>query len=291
MEFKDTDNILTPEEIKAQKKREYQREYRRRHPERVRARCKAWRENNPEKNKESQKKASRKYYLAHQDEMQTLGREAARKYYAEHREEVLARQKVYQSNNLEKIAERNRAAYRKKSDDAKQRDYENVKQWREKNPEKVREYTRKYVREHRAELAAKRKTNAANISIRRKEKYRQNPQPACARAAAYRARAMASRQMAPDVCPAFRFVMDLKVTNYVAYKMCGGAKYSFVQQAIKGCPALSAADAGLCPMVANPKIQKKKMLALCTMPDVFMLPFGWPEIRAHAVALGGQRER
>lgn len=291
MEHKDTDNVLTPEEIKAQKKREYQREYRRSHLEQARARCKAWRENNPEKNKESQKKASRKYYWAHQAEMQALGREVARKYYAEHREEVLARQKVYQSNNREKIAERRRGAARTKSEAAKQREYEYKKQWCKKNPEKLREYARKYACEHRAELAAKRKTNAANISIRRKEKYQQNPQPARARAAAYWARAKASRQMAPDVCPAFRFVMDLKATNSVAYKMCGGAKYSFVQRAVKGCPALSASDASLCPMVANPKIQKKKMLALCTMPDVFMLPFGLPEIRAHAVALGGQRER
>lgn len=287
MEYTDMDKGMTPEEIKRQKRREWQREYRRKHPERVRAQCRAWREKNPEKNKESQQKSCRKYYLAHREELQASGRAAARKYYAEHREEVLARQKIYKSKNRDKIAERRRSM----SADAKQRQCEYQKRWREQNPEKVREFARKYAREHRAGIAEKWKANAAATSIRRKEQYRQNSEPARNRAAIYYARAMASRQMAPGVCPAFRFVLELKATKNIGYKLCGGAKYSFVQRAVNGCPALSAANANLCPMVANPEIQQKQMLAACTMPDVFKIPLAWPAIRAHAMALRMQSEK
>lgn len=248
--------------------------------EKKRAQNKAWRERNIEKARESGRRSMRKYKELHPEEARARARESARKYYQKHREKILERQRIYVQQHREKIYAAHKAYAIKHP--------EKRKQWCDnyaaKHADKLREYKRKYQRTHREKIAEIWRRHAAQVSAQRKAEYAANPQPARDRAKIYYDRAMASREMAKNVCPAFRFLL----ANPAAYRILKASYYAFVQRAIS-CPALSAADASLCPMVANTQIKRDQMLETCTMPKVFDTAGAWTGVRAQAMALRKQR--
>lgn len=205
------------------------------------------------KNRERIKAQRHEYYLRNREEIIRKNRE----YVLAHSEEV-----------LEKMRERARQNWPKRSEKRKLYYQENIEKFHakgrayyQKNKDKLSAYNDAYRLEHRDEIVAKQRERKAN------------------------------RDIAKQMCPAFKFLEHMRVKHKEEYL----AKYKpgsdLAHKARKTCVALQNGDYTMCPICNDCAMSSNQMEKVCPMPRVFEFENAAREIRVYVADIMLDRKK
>ena len=246
-----TDAISIKHKLILEKKKEYARQYRLEHQEEIRARRHA----HYLKNKEKIQEQIKKYYLAHRDEIlekQTQWRTQN----AEHLKQYHAN---YRKNNPEIVSERKKRSYQKKKEQyiAKSHTYysenktdilKKQREYYQRNKVHTLQYQREYYEKHKTDINQRK-------ALKDKEYTR-------------------DKQLAKQICPTFRFLMELKSNNKNLFLTKFTKREAIATKAKKNCDALQTGDFTQCSLCTGTE-------CVCPITRAFEFENALVKIRKH----------
>ncbi len=161
------------------------------------------------------------------------------KYYIKNRDKIKAASAAYAAQNKEKVSARHH-------------------EYAIKNKERLGEYQRSYYIKNKDKIKA---AAVAAYAGKNKEKHLEMMRKNRQRYAEQNARAR-------EMCPAFMFLLQLRMTDIRLYQTRYKIHDNIVNRAIKKCAALQSGDANLCPLVAG-DMKNDHVRQQCVIPHVF----------------------
>lgn len=247
-----TDALFIKHKLILEKKKEYARQYHLEHQEEIRTRRHA----HYLKNKEKIQEQIKKYYLTHRDEILEKQKQW-RMQNAEHLKQYHAN---YRKNNPEIVSERKKRSYQKKKEQyiAKSHTYysenktdilKKQREYYQRNKVHALQQQREYYEKHKAEINQRK-------ALKDKE-YTED------------------RQLAKQICPTFRFLMELKANNRDLFLTKFTKREAIATKAKKKCAALQTGDWSQCSLCTGAR-------STCPITRAFEFENALVNIRKHA---------
>lgn len=186
-----------------------------------------------------------------------LRRQRGRERYAKNREARKQATRDYYARNVDTLREKNRIRARESREKYKDK----IQEYCLKNKDKMNARSRAYYYDH-------------------KEAFQQYYTEHRDELLAQRAQAKSERRNARVMCPAFKFIDEIRLKNIDLYTTKYRPNSNLAHRA--KCPAIIAGDYSLCPICKDCSVSGKQMERLCSMPHVFEFENAVTTIRERA---------
>ena len=186
-----------------------------------------------------------------------LRRQRARERYAKNREVRQQAAREYYARNVDTLREKNRMRARESREKYKDR----IQEYCLKNKDRINARCRAYYHEH-------------------KESFKQYYTEHRDELRAQSIQAKLERKNARVMCPAFKFIDEIRLKNIDLYTTKYRPNSNLAHRA--KCPAIIAGDYSLCPICKDCSVSGKQMERLCSMPHVFEFENAVATIRERA---------
>ena len=200
--------------------------------------------------------------------------------------------KQFQEENKERIRARKHEYYLKNCETIKQKSREHY----HRNADKRRAQMRQRWHEHPDEYKQWYQENRERVCQRNKERYHKNKEMCLATTkkwiqehheeiAQKRHQARIENRIARDICPAFKFLNNIRLNNIELFTTKFKVHTNLGHMAAKKCLAIQQNDYTLCPIYNDCTISATRMRCVCPMPHAFEFENAVSEIRKHAAEM------